>query len=56
MTVVDLVGAIGGILTVIGFIVYVFVQALRGAPERRAEQEAREHFTRTGAWPDEPAP
>lgn len=25
----------------------------KGDDERRAEEEAREHFTRTGRWPDE---
>lgn len=53
MTVVDLVGAIGGIVTVVVFVVYVVVQARRKAPERIAEQDAREYFTRHGVWPDD---
>lgn len=52
MTVVDLVGAIGGIVTVIAYVIYVVVQARRQAPERVAEQKAREYFTRHGVWPD----
>ncbi len=52
MTVIDLVGAIGGIVTVIVYVIYVVVQARRQAPERVAEQEAREYFTRHGVWPD----
>ena len=55
MRAVDLAGSIAAILTGVVFIGYVCRQALRGAPERRAEDEAREFFTLHGRWPDEPA-
>lgn len=56
MTVVDLVASIIAIVVGILFIAYVSREALRGAPDRRAEDDARAFFDRYGHWPDEPAP
>ncbi len=53
MTPVDLAGSIAAIVLTLGFVVYVVREARRGAPERRAEDAAREHFARHGRWPDE---
>lgn len=56
MTVVDLVASIIAIVVAIVFIAYVLREALRGAPDRRAEDDARAFFDRHGRWPDDPAP
>jgi hypothetical protein len=53
MTVVDLVASIVAILVGVLFIAYVSREALRGAPDRRAEDEARAFFDRHGRWPDD---
>ena len=44
--------AVAGSIAGIALIVYLQV---RGPRERHAEDAAREHFDRTGRWPDEPA-
>lgn len=54
MTAIDLAGSIAAILLTLAFVVYVIREARREAPERRAEDAAREHFARHGRWPDEP--
>jgi hypothetical protein len=57
VTVVDLIASIVAILGGVVFIFYVAREAIRGAPERRAEDEAREFYDQHGFWPDEgPAP
>ena len=55
MSTLDLVTAAVAILGGLGYVVYVVREAARGAPERRAEEEAREFFDLHGRWPDEPA-
>jgi hypothetical protein len=54
MTTLDLVTSIIAVLAGISFIAYVIREAVRGAPERRAEERARDYFDRHGRWPDEP--
>ena len=44
--IVGIAGSFGGIAFI------VWLQA-KGTPERDAEEQAREHFDRTGRWPDE---
>jgi hypothetical protein len=52
--VVDVIwGIIGVVGSFAGVAVIVYLQA-RGPRERAAEDAAREHFDRTGRWPDEP--
>ncbi len=52
----DVVTAAVATLGGFAFVVYLVREALRGAPERRAEEEAREFYSRHGRWPDEAAP
>jgi hypothetical protein len=46
--VIAVAGSVGGIALI------VYLQ-IRGPREHEAEDAAREHFDRTGRWPDEPA-
>jgi hypothetical protein len=54
VTTLDLVTSVIAVLGAVAFIAYVLREAVRGAPERRAEERAREHFDKHGRWPDEP--
>jgi len=56
VTTLDLVTAVVAVLGGFAFVGYVVREAVRGAPERRAEEEAREFYSRHGRWPDEAAP
>lgn len=53
MSTVDLVASIIAIVVGAVFIGYVCREALRGAPERQAEEAARDFYARHGRWPDE---
>jgi hypothetical protein len=46
--IIAIVGSVGGVALI------VYLQA-RGPRERDAEDAAREHFDRTGRWPDDSA-
>lgn len=56
VTTLDIVTAVVIVLGGLGFVAYVVREAVRGAPERRAEAEAREFYSRHGRWPDEATP
>lgn len=53
MGTLDLVTSVVTTLVVVVFLAWLIREARSGKPERKAEEAARDHFTRTGRWPDE---
>jgi hypothetical protein len=53
MTTAQTITAALAILVTVIYIGYLARNAFRGAPEREAEEAARDHFDRHGRWPDE---